>query len=183
VRQAQIIEIDKYREAYKNHGYRMGAKRARAMREDLAQIPRGSLLDVGCGRGELLTYAESIGFEPVKGVEVVDQLIDKDRVVYGLTWDLPFEDKEFDVVCMMDVMEHLLPMDALPTCLELERVAIRTILMSIASGPDVRDGVELHIHQQPPQWWDAFLKTIFDGDVRIVSSTPVSTTWRIDLEA
>ena len=69
-------EHEKYQRAYKLPSYGMGVNRRKSAQKYLFDLPfRGSYLDVGCGRGEMLRYAESIGFDPVTGVDVVDYLL------------------------------------------------------------------------------------------------------------
>jgi SAM-dependent methyltransferase len=73
---------------------------------------RGSLLDVGCGTGELLTVAQSRGWD-VQGIEPVAKSAGYARD----TWDLPVEtalleqsalpQASFDVVTAFHVLEHM----------------------------------------------------------------------------
>lgn len=139
----------------------------------------GTLLDVGCGRGEVLNLAERLGMRAT-GAEVVPALIAADpRVVYGEAWALPFPDKHFDHVTMFDVMEHLLAEDSERVCRELQRVARQTVILAVANGSSKLDGVELHINRRPYREWDLDFRRWFTGDV---SWTPtrgesISETW------
>ena len=63
-------EIDKYREVYKLPNYKMGGARMQHAQEILESLPiRGYYLDIGCGRGEMLDFADSIEFEFTGGIE------------------------------------------------------------------------------------------------------------------
>jgi SAM-dependent methyltransferase len=81
--------------------------------EQIAPFKRtGNLLDVGCSLGFFLDSARRWGFE-VAGVEPVPEAAAFARSyfglqVYGAAIDqMPFPDKQFDVVCLLDVVEHL----------------------------------------------------------------------------
>lgn len=165
--QARQAEINKYVSCYRSQNYRLGDRRRRHIEVALLATKTGSLLDVGCGRGEVLNIAKNFGFEPVQGVEAVPYLCDGVRVVNGLAHALPFADKSFDVVTMFDVMEHLLPEDTTAVCKELERVAKREILLTIHNGPSsFGDGVELHINRKESyEAWFDYLKATFAGEV------------------
>lgn len=174
-------EEAKYPGAYQDSGYRMGSDRMRCAREDLSALQPGSLLDVGCGRGEVLALAESMGHS-VQGVEVVPDLIDGQRVVYGLAYELPFPDKSFNHVTMFDVMEHLLPEDSERVCRELERVATDTVILTVSNISHVHRGVEMHINRRPYEEWDRDFRRWFSGEVRwIRDRNTISDTWAVRL--
>lgn len=76
--------------------------------------PSGRLLDVGCAYGLFLSLAEKAGFD-AWGVDVSDHAIEQARSFTDATLEvvdvasdpLPFSDSFFDVVTMLDVVEHL----------------------------------------------------------------------------
>ena len=176
----RLSEHRKYAEAYKSRDYRMGRDRLRCAREDLEGLT-GSLLDVGCGRGEVLRLAEELGLEAF-GAEVVPSLIDGKQVVYGEAYDLPFADDSIDHVTMFDVMEHLLPEDAERTVRELARVSRETVTLAISNVSDVRNGVELHINRRPYEDWDRDLREWVPGEWEWKRGrNHVSETWVLRL--
>lgn len=177
---ARIAEHRKYAECYKSDNYRMGGSRKFDAFKAMDSIRGDSFLDVGCGRGEMLQKAEELGFKTVHGVEVVPDLIDGVRVVKGTGQAIPFPDKSFDVVTMMDVIEHLIPGDEVPVCKELERVAKSTILLTANNRPSVYKGADLHINIKPYEDWDKFFREIFSGTVTRLPASYVSEMWRID---
>jgi SAM-dependent methyltransferase len=74
-------------------------------------VDRGSLLDVGCATGEFMIVAGDRGWE-VCGVEVspyASMLAERRglEVVTGTLTQAGFADASFDVVTMLDVVEHL----------------------------------------------------------------------------
>ncbi len=158
----QKAEIAKYDDAYKLAWYRMGASRRNMANEMLLDVPGGSLLDVGCGRGEMLEDAERLGFSNVLGVEATASLCGG-RVMQGVAWRLPVDDRSFDVVTMFDVIEHLLHDDQLPALTELRRVARSAVIVTAADYSHVVSGVELHPGRRTYQDFDDMIRLVFAG--------------------
>lgn len=181
---ARLIEQAKYEKAYALPGYHMGDGRKADAIHDLAQLPRGSYLDVGCGRGEMLIEASRLGFAPVNGVEVVHALLGE-RIIFAEAHRLPFPDQSVDVVSLFDVIEHVPKGDDALICRELARVARRTVLITANNSPShLPDGTELHINIRPfDEWercfreWFAPLRVVRIGGVR---HYPRSPGWRAD---
>ena len=142
---------------------------------------RGSLLEVGCGPGILLDLAESLGFGPVLGVEAVPQCCDGKRIVLGWAHALPFEEDSFDVVCMFDVIEHLLPGDDELACRELYSVARKHILISASNRKSVHCGWDLHINKRDYGDWHRLFQKWMPGKLTQMPGHHRSPMWRIDL--
>lgn len=141
-------EAAKYAEMYKDPSYGMSPYRAESIHSILASREKGSLLDVGTGRGETLDIARSLNYPIVSGTETVDQLIkSREDVAYGLLPNISAPDNYYDTVTCFEVMEHLLPSDVVPALRELERLAKNRVIISVCTASDVRGGVELH-----PSW-------------------------------
>ncbi len=193
-------EIGKYRRAYQTPGYAMGGKRKIDAVKGLREIPcRGSFLDVGCGRGEMLAVAQELGFAAVRGTEVVEGLVNISKGVYwGRADRLPFGRGAFEVVTMFDVIEHLLPADSEVTggtftsqgddelaCKELARVASKHVILTANNKPSFNaDGEDLHINRRNYDDWDALFRAWFPTGSQITQATDlsyVSQPWRIDL--
>ncbi len=183
------FEHEKYIRAYQTNSYGMGHARMLEAVADLVELgTRGSYLDVGCGRGEMLGHAMVLGFNPVMGAEVVPSLVDGVRVLWGEVHDLPFADAMFDVVTMFDVIEHLLPGDDELACRELARVAKRHILITANNKTSqLAIGEELHINRRPYEEWDELFRGWFGSGAARLRSTDqrrrhdFSPTWRVDL--
>jgi len=178
-------EYRKYDEAYRDLKYAMGLCRTRDAKRDLLDVPcRGTYLDVGCGRGEMIDYAKSIGFSAYFGTEVVNYLIDGHRVVYGEAHKLPLPERSIDVATLFDVIEHLVPGDDFLACQELRRVTRKHVLIT-ANNRDSKlpDGTQLHINKRPYEEWDSLFREWFEGaKVAWLSGHHyVSEGWRIDL--
>jgi hypothetical protein len=145
---ARLSEVAKYERAYTHPDYKLGDRRRAHIIHHLNRIPKGGLLDVSTGRGEVLEIAEHLGHFPVQGTEAVPYLCDGKRVLHALAHELPFADNAFDTVTMFDVMEHLLPADTAAVCKELARVARRRVLLTVHNGSHRYRGEELHINRR-----------------------------------
>lgn len=180
--------ISWYQDIYNNPAYAMGRARYKFATHCLSEIPRGTTyLDVGCGRGEMLDFAESIGYQhnDVHGCEVSQPIIDSDpRVCYGEAQDIPYLSNRFDVVTMFDVLEHIPQGYILATLLELQRVAKKTILFTVCNTPSIVNGRDLHITKHPYEYWDGYFQAAFTGHKVTWLKNPnpcVSEMWRVDL--
>lgn len=180
----RAAEYAKYVRAYAGDNYGMGDARRRSAVADLSALLRGSYLDVGCGRGEMISEALRLGFIPCHGTEVVPALVDGVTVVRAEAHALPFCDGAFDVVTMLDVIEHLLPGDDEAACRELARVAVRHVLLTASNLPSFSEsGEDLHINRRPYAEWDELFRSWFaPGRVtRLPSRNAISEAWRVDL--
>lgn len=160
----RLREVARYERAYMNPAYRLGERRRRHIQEHLTRIPKGSLLDVSTGRGEVLDLARALGHGPVRGTEAVAYLCDGVCVVHALAHDIPFASGSFDTVTMFDVMEHLLPQDTAAVCRELARVARSRVLLTVCNAPSSfgSDEGDLHINRRASyDVWYEELTSIF----------------------
>lgn len=165
IAQRRASEVARYEAVYQDQKYALGDRRREHILDHLNRTPRGSLLDVSTGRGEVVRLAADMGFAPVKGTEAVPYLCDGETVLNALAHDLPFEDGAFDVVTMFDVMEHLLPEDTSLVCKELKRVARQRVLLTVHNGPSTwrNVGGDLHINRRADyDAWHRELTAHFD---------------------
>lgn len=146
------FEIDKYAVQYMNPDYRMGKSRKVHVERALQDLPRGTLLDVGTGRGETVTLANRYG-HTARGTEVVPYLLKPGVIEYAEAHNLPYADESFDHVTCFDVLEHLLEKDIEPALREFLRVARRTVTVSAAVKSHVVNGVELHVSAKSREAW------------------------------
>lgn len=177
-------ELAKYVEAYKHDDYGMTEERRKGLRQILA----GALvheyvdtyLDVSTGRGESLELAQDLGYVGVWGTETVEALCGS-RVKQAVLPKIPFPDKSFDVVSLIEVIEHLLPDDVLPALHELTRLARRTVIISAAVSQHWHGGVNLHPSARPEEEWNALFASVWGDKVRRVISLGQSPCWRVEL--
>jgi len=133
---------------------------------ELVAVESGMLvLDVGCGRGEIVRHCARLGAD-VFGIDYADvavrmtrRLIDGEQankppgkmaVARSDAKFLPFADGVFDRVVMFDVVEHLYPWELHRALLDIRRVL----------KPDGR----LIVHTAPNRWYDQYAYPV----VRIV---------------
>jgi SAM-dependent methyltransferase len=111
--------------------------------EAAAALSPSSVLDVGCGEGVVTErLAQRLAPASVVGVDAGEARLKAEwdtrggpniSFVAGSAYDLPFAEDSFDVVCCIEVLEHLeRPRDALG---ELRRVASRALLLSVPDEP------------------------------------------------
>lgn len=132
-----------------------GAHLSRRLRQafEFSQVSAGmSVLDLGCGRGEIVRHvarmgARSIGLDYAEAAVRLTQHIMRDEggihgVIRGDAKRLPFASNQFDRVLMFDVVEHLHPWE-LDACLgEVKRV--------------LKPRGQIVIHTAPNRWYDAY---------------------------
>ncbi len=86
------------------------------IREIADKLPKDArILEIGCGRGTILQYLRSQGFENIAGLDNSDEALALARqnlgygaeLVNGEALKLPFAAQEFDLVISMGVSEHI----------------------------------------------------------------------------
>ncbi len=128
----------------------------------VAEVTPGMrVLDVGCGRGEILRHCMRLGVEAY-GIDYAEAAVRMSRVVVdaekrGLSGEtrearagvclsdakrLPFPDGFFDRVLMFDVVEHLHPWELHEAMLDIRRV--------------LADDGRFIIHTAPNRWYDTY---------------------------
>ena len=103
-----------------------------------------SLSDYGAGKQNLWKALEKLG---VKGIEYLPY--DPAFPEYG-------SPKAGDLVCCIDVLEHIEPEFVEFVLLDLSRITNRFGFFSIATGPagkTLPDGRNAHLIQEPSSWW------------------------------
>lgn len=123
---------------------------------ELASVEQGmQVLDIGCGRGEILRHCARLGADAYG----IDYAIVAVRMSQDVTTDLerepgktgvaqanartlPFPDGSFDRVLMFDVVEHLYPHELHEALVEVRRVL----------KPDGR----FIVHTAPNVWYDKY---------------------------
>ena len=118
----------------------------------LAEVTPGMVvLDVGCGRGEILRHASQLGADAF-GIDYAAVAVNmSQRVIEGLDGvapgrtavmqadakRLPFPDGAFDRVLMLDVVEHLYPWELQQSLLEVHRVLKPDGLFVVHTAPNI----------------------------------------------
>lgn len=93
------------------------------------------ILDLGCATGNYCLALEKLGFE-CTGVDINKEYVDiaQKRGVKALSIDgsLPFNDKSFDTIIMLEVLEHVENLDEV--LLEVKRVARKNVLLTVPNS-------------------------------------------------
>jgi len=115
----------------------------RNLEELLEQAAPTSLLDVGCGEGVLVhQWAQRLSSTRVVGIDLEEESIQagwRERQAPNLEYrvmeaeNLPFADREFDLACAIEVLEHV--PDPEHTVSEMARCAERHLLVSVPHEP------------------------------------------------
>jgi ubiquinone/menaquinone biosynthesis C-methylase UbiE len=108
-------------------GNEYGIKRRFEALEDVTTFKSKTVLDVGCGFGAYSLVAESYGASMSVGIDVNMEYIEKARsslIVLADAHALPFRDSCFEIVLMVEVLEHL-PRE-IEVLKEVKRVLRRT---------------------------------------------------------
>ena len=109
-----------------------------------------SLVDIGCGHNEFVELIKNkLGIKAI-GVDFACPSAD----FIADAADLPFEDKEFDLVTCFDCLEHI-PEEKIDKVLsEFRRVAKRFLVMPCLRGAPSRiDHCQLHVCKKDSDWW------------------------------
>lgn len=114
--------------------------------EYLAVNPGEVILDIGCGRGELLSACREKGGVPV-GIDYSSAAItiskrgkENPNLIQASATALPFREETFDKVIMLDIVEHLSATDLMICLRDVKRV--------------LKTGGQVLIHT-PNQWGDS----------------------------
>ena len=98
--------------------------------------PPGRVLEIGCGHGSFLAVLGAAGYEAV-GLELSSWVVDFARSTFGAlvqqgrVEDQDFEPASFDLIVMMDMLEHLLsPLETLERCLALLKPGGRIVIQT-----------------------------------------------------
>lgn len=144
-------------EGYEEFAQGEGAQLSRRLKiaANTATIEAGMVvLDVGCGRGEIVRYCAQLGADAF-GIDyaavavamthdLITQVDSPGRAAIGQAnaKSLPFPNDHFDRILLLDVVEHLYPWELHESLVEMWRVL----------KPDGR----LIVHTAPNRWYDRY---------------------------
>lgn len=146
-----LTACEGYDEFLKSEGEHL-SRRLRQAFQFAAVEPGMCVLDLGCGRGEIVRHVARIGAWAFgidyarAAVQLSRRILKGEPGTHGIARadakQLPFKSQSFDRVLMFDVVEHLQPWE-LDTCLrEVWRV--------------LKPSGQIVIHTAPNRWYDAY---------------------------
>lgn len=149
-----LTACEGYQEWIDSEGQQLSRRLASAF--ELASVEEGMMiLDLGCGRGEIVRHCANMGahaigidYAPVAVrltrdlIEEVGDLPGKMGVAQSDAKHLPFPSEYFDRVLIFDVVEHLYPWELHQMLLEVQRIL----------KPDGK----VIVHTAPNRWYDKY---------------------------
>ncbi|MGY3794984.1 class I SAM-dependent methyltransferase [Aquimarina sp. 433] len=109
-----------------------------------------TFLDVGCGNGFLLKYANEKGFLTT-GCDIIEgKTFDHSDYYQANIENLPFEDNSFDVVCATHTLEHVIDFERAIT--ELKRVTKKTLCVVVPCQRAYYYTLDEHVRFFPYKW-------------------------------
>lgn len=131
-----------------------------------------SVLEVGCAYGFLVKRLNDAEIS-TKGCDV-SSFAYKMRVTNDIqiasVLELPYKDKEFDLVVTIELLEHIKPVDTEQALRELARVSKRGVFwIAYKEVDDLFQTKDItHINIQPYQWWVDKVKEICGPDYKVI---------------
>ncbi|MCS6980669.1 MAG: class I SAM-dependent methyltransferase [Flavobacteriales bacterium] len=117
----------------------------------LKDVVGSSVLDVGCGRGQLLYHLSQKWDATGCDVYASEFVREKNlRFVEAFTHRLPFPDRSFDTVVCTHVLEHVPLWHS--SVAELKRVCRKKLIVVLPRERPYRFGFNLHLHFFPYQF-------------------------------
>jgi len=121
-----------------------------------------SVLDVGCGIGNLVLKLRELGIKAV-GVDNAEDLKlfwKSDGFYISDASELPFEDKSFDLVISTDFFEHIPEEKIGSVKSEMLRVGKKVIARVVYEDKLTKGQAQYHVTNKPKEWWDSKLEGI-----------------------
>lgn len=118
----------------------------------LVDSDSGTVLDLGCGDGLLLSLLQKKGLK-VKGLDISEKGIEKskekglDVSVFDFSNPLPFPDNAFDTVIMLDLLEHLYDPEFLLK--EARRVSRKHVVVGVPNFSSLPARIQMILGKVP----------------------------------
>ena len=111
---------------------------------------------MGCGPGTLVKLLRSYGIKAygIDNAKALKELWKEDYFSIADAQDLPFEDKDFDIVFSSDFFEHIQHWDIDRVAKEMKRVG-KVVIAEIAfQAPLTERQKKYHVTNKPRSWWE-----------------------------
>lgn len=151
---------------YSREGYRLRHPDWSAWLELLESFfpQRGFLVDLGCAYGYLAAEARRRGFRAV-GIDASDYAVRQEPgfrpfLAQADIQSVPLRSKRADIVCLMDVLEHL-PKPAAALREAARMLSPEGIVLGATPDPLLFDRIEpTHCFERPPSYWIEALRSL-----------------------
>lgn len=157
-----------YEKSFNNIGYNLHQDdeyRFKFVESYITKNNPKTIIDMGSGRGNILKILN----DKFDDLEITSCDLKKFH-----NYDVPFyeinlcdtttfeklNDKKFDLLCCLDVMEHL-EKKCLDDVLNFFSRISKNCLLTIANHSDILNGVELHLIQENMDYWSPVLEKYF----------------------
>ena len=153
----------KYFQASKK--FQKGKSRLEELQKSVLSYSPRKVLDVGCGIGFLVRSLRRQGLEAY-GVDFSEDLPgtfwgpEEDFFIVLNAKNIPFGDKEFDVVVSSDFFEHLPDGDIDQVLSEMKRVGKKVLARVSYRVPLTPKQSMYHISNQTKEWWEKRLPEV-----------------------
>ncbi len=105
-----------------------------------------TLLDAGCGSGYFLGRLAGLGYD-LTGCDLMTSKTKDFNFVMASIEDLPFRDKEFDIVVCNHTLEHVV--DVQKAVSELKRITRKQLIITVPCQKYFKYTLDLHLHFFP----------------------------------
>jgi len=119
-----------------------------------------SILDVGCGKGQPMTFINRRKQFTTVGIDLFQPYLKEvqshcthDNYVLCDARQLPFKQKSFDVVLCLEVLEHLEKEDGERFLQAIEAIARRQVVLSSPVGEYHQEAFDFNPHQHHKSEW------------------------------
>jgi len=134
-------------------------------------MPTMKVLDLGSGVGQVMNAWRRREFHNIEGVEISKTAVEASGdpfIRVGSVADLPYEDKSFDVVTSLALLEHIDESIIDKVLSEVVRVGKRQVHnIGMDKGTDPS-----HINIKSPDTWLQYFKRNMDADNALLSYLP-----------
>ena len=159
IKQLQSLHSDKKRP----QGFGGKIKKLGQFTEFMTKWRPSTLLDYGCGKGEILKHLQDTYTETkISGYDPAVSMFN----------ETPQE--TFDVVFSNDVLEHIEPEFVIDVLKHIDQLSTKYIWLRIDTLParkTLPDGRNAHLIQKDKSWWLSKIDTSINGDVVYVHLT------------
>lgn len=118
-----------------------------------------SICDVGCGRGLFLRALETHGYTNCEGFDISKSAVENAvHPAVRHTETLTQVERDYDLVCLISVLEHIAPADLDAFVAEVARIARNRVVACLPIYPqnmlDFFDRDPTHLVLERREWWD-----------------------------